>query len=51
MTSSTISSVFRSRDQDVGRDLEVEAEKFLAAGDILQRLFPRAPIDHRPERR
>ena len=32
----------RSRDQDVGRDLEVEAEKFLAAGDILQRLSPAA---------
>src|SRR4030095_9026331 len=32
-----------------GRYFEVEAEKFLTAGDVLKRLARGAPIDHRPE--
>ena len=39
----------RPRDQNVGRDLEFKTEKFLTAGDVLQRLACGSPIYHSPE--
>src|SRR5690349_15327359 len=41
---------FGSRNQNGGRHQKIELIKFLMAGDVLQRLARRAPLDHSQKR-